>query len=148
METYELLRIRLVLKNNRTSSKVIYSELSYTITGICFAVHKELGRFAREKQYCDLLETKFQDAHILSQRELSIGNSGNIIDFLIDSKIILEAKAKRTLLSEDYRQIQNYLQATNLRLGLLVNFHAEHIMPKRIVRIEQGAPDTKIASRV
>ncbi|HBV01334.1 MAG TPA: GxxExxY protein [Candidatus Taylorbacteria bacterium] len=123
-------------KNNRTSLKVIHPELSYTITGICFAVHKELGQYAREKQYCDLLEDKLKEADMPFQRELRIGESGNILDFLIDNKIAFEAKAKKILLPEDYRQIQNYLQIANVQLGLLVNFRAEHILPKRIVRID------------
>lgn len=134
-------------ENNRTSSKVIYPELSYTVTGICFTTHKELGRFARERQYCDLFEEKLKAAQISYQRELRVGDSGNILDFLIDSKIVFEAKAKRILLPEDYRQIQNYLQMTNLQLGLLVNFHTEHILPKRIIRIESES-DRKALSKV
>lgn len=122
--------------NNRTSSKVVYPELSFKITGLCFRVHTELGRFAREKQYCDLLQDLLEKESVSFQRELSIGSSGNILDFLIDNKIILEAKAKRVLLSEDYRQIQNYLQITGPKLGLLINFRNEHIFPKRILKID------------
>lgn len=43
---------------NNTNIKIIYPELSYLITGICFAVHNELGRFSREKQYSDAIEKK------------------------------------------------------------------------------------------
>ena len=48
------------IKNN----KIIYPELSYLITGICFDIHNVNGRFLREKQYGDLLENKFKDIHI------------------------------------------------------------------------------------
>jgi len=41
--------------------KVIYPELSYKLTGVCFKVQDELGRFAKEKQYCERLEAKFVD---------------------------------------------------------------------------------------
>jgi hypothetical protein len=35
---------------------ILYFDLSYKITGICLEVKKELGRFAREKQFCDRYE--------------------------------------------------------------------------------------------
>lgn len=42
------------------NEKIIYPKLSYTITGLCFDVHNELGRYARERQYCDLIEKKIK----------------------------------------------------------------------------------------
>ena len=42
------------------------------------------------------------------------------------------------LTSEDYRQIQHYLQETQMRLGLLVNFRETCIKPVRIVRIDDA----------
>ena len=41
------------------AGKVIYPELSYVINGILFSTHNELGCFAREKQYGDVIERKF-----------------------------------------------------------------------------------------
>ncbi len=116
---------------------LLYPELSYTITGACFAVHNELGQFAREKQYGDLLEKKLTEAELVFVREQTIGNGGNIADFVIESSIVLEIKAKRLLLSSDFRQIQNYLQESRLKLGLLVNFRNKYLKPARIIRIEK-----------
>ncbi|MBM3257048.1 MAG: GxxExxY protein [Candidatus Liptonbacteria bacterium] len=118
------------------NQKLIHPELSYTITGICFAAHNELGRFGREKQYCDFLEAKFKEIGLPYKREYSIGETGNIVDFLIDDKIVLEAKSKRLLNKEDFYQTQRYLQNLNKKLGLLVNFRNRYLKPVRIVKIE------------
>ena len=128
--------------NIRTTAKifkpnaVLYPELSYSITGICFTVHKELGPYAREKQYGDAIETILKESGIPYEREVRIGESGNILDFLVEGKLALELKAKRALLSMDYRQIQNYLQHSGVRLGILINFRETYIKPQRIVRID------------
>ncbi|TSC70418.1 MAG: hypothetical protein CEO12_352 [Parcubacteria group bacterium Gr01-1014_46] len=121
--------------NRNTSEKVIYPQLSYVITGILFSVHNELGQFAREKQYCDLIETKLKESNVKYKRELRIGNNGNTLDFLIENKIVLETKSTRRLVEDHFRQIQNYLQQTLLDLGILVNFRYKYIKPIRIIRI-------------
>lgn len=127
------------MDTNDTNEKLIHPELSYLVAGICFDVHNRLGRYAREKQYCDLIEEKLKESKIPYKREYVLANSGNKIDFLIDEKIILEAKAKRFLLKEDYYQTQRYLQALDKRLGLLVNFRHRYLKPQRVVRIDTSA---------
>jgi GxxExxY protein len=77
--------------------KLLHSELSYKIVGICFDVHNELGRFAREKQYGNLITTKLKEANIKFQRELQISDTGNVLDFLIDEKIVLELKCEEII---------------------------------------------------
>ena len=124
-----------IATNNKVSEKVLHPELSYQITGILFNVHNELGPYAREKQYGDLIERKLKECKIPYEREVNIGDSGNILDFIIDKKIILELKAIRILTRESYRQTQNYLQQTGLDLGLLVNFRNKYVKPARIIRI-------------
>ena len=118
------------------NSKVIHPELSYTITGILFDVHNELGQYAREKQYGDLIEKKLKEIEMSYKREIPISDSGNILDFIINNKIVLELKAARILTKENYRQIQNYLQQTNIKLGLLVNFRNKYLKPARVIRID------------
>ena len=121
---------------NNIAEKVIYPELSYTTVGIAYSVHNEVGRYSREKQYGDVFETKLKEAGIPFKRELKVGDTGNIIDFLIDDKIAVELKAKRMLVKEDYYQLQRYLQCLDIKLGLLVNFRSKYLSPTRVVKIE------------
>ncbi len=122
-----------------TEGKLIYPELSYLLTGIFFATHNELGRFCRERQYGDSLERRLRELKVPYSREYRIGESGNQVDFIIDDKIIVEIKAKRLLVKEDYYQLQRYLQSLQKRLGLLVNFQNQFLKPLRIVRIDTDA---------
>ncbi len=122
--------------------ELIYPQLSYKINGICFKVQNELGRFAKEKQYSDRLEQLLKQNGIEYQREVKINLKtlepnnfigGNIVDFIIGNKIIIECKAKRFITKDDYYQIQRYLESTSLKLGLIVNFRDRYLKPKRII---------------
>ncbi len=122
--------------DTNNTNKLIFPELSYSIIGICFSVHNDLGRYCREKQYCDAIEKRLKEIKIPYKREFCIGNTGDIVDFLIDNKIILEVKTKRLLTKEDYFQLQRYLQSANIKLGILINFRQVYLKPKRIVKID------------
>lgn len=109
------------------------------IVGICFDVHNELGRYCREKQYCDLLENKLILLKIPYRREYKVVGTGNIVDFVIDDKIVIEVKAKPLILKEDYYQTQRYLQILDKKLGLIINFRSRYLKPLRILKIETDA---------
>lgn len=125
--------------NHTNNDKLIFPKLSYVLTGSCFEVHNELGRFAREKQYCNALEEKIKELELPYVREFIVKNTGNILDFVIDNKIILEIKAKRAILKEDYYQTQRYLQILNLKLGLLINFRNRYLKSIRVIKIDTDA---------
>src|SRR3989344_6600054 len=99
-----------IKKRGENMGKLIYPELSYVLTGVCFDVHNTQGRFSREKQYGDSIEEKLKERKVAYKREYNIGG-GNIIDFLIEDKIILEIKAKKLITKEDFYQLQRYLQS-------------------------------------
>ena len=127
-------------KLQKNNSKLIYPELSYKINGIIFKVKKELGENVNEKQACDKVEFYFKEEEIPYIREFILPTSfegetkgRNRIDFIVDDKIIIEAKSKRFISPEDYHQIQRYLQAIDKKLGILVNFRDKRIIPKRIL---------------
>jgi len=122
--------------NTNKEGKLIYPELSYIITGICFEIHNRLGRYSREKQYKDAIAEKLEEINIPYKKEFNVKDTGNIIDFIIDDKIILEIKAKRFITKEDYYQTQRYLQILKIKLGLLINFNNRYLKPSRVVRID------------
>ena len=125
----------------KTSEKVLYPELSYTINGILFAVHNELGFYAKEKQYGDLIEKKLKEIQIPYKREQRISDTGNILDFIIDDCLVLEIKTVRFITNENFRQIQNYLQQTGIILGILVNLRSKFVKPLRVIRLDSKKPD-------
>lgn len=124
----------------RDKEKVVYPELSYLVYGFCFKAHKELGRFRNEKQYGDAIEKLLKDSGLKYEREMKIPISfdgekagRNIVDFLIDDKILLELKTKNFLTKADYFQTKRYLVSCNKKLGILVNFRQATLTPKRIL---------------
>ncbi len=114
--------------------ELLHRELSYELQGILFTVHNEIGRFGREKQYGDLFEQRLKEKSIQYHRELRVGDTGNIVDFLIEEKVVVEFKSKAYLMAADYDQIKRYLDILNLELGILINFRSERLNPKRILR--------------
>lgn len=91
----------------------------------------------QKKQFADLLETKIIGKGWNYRREERIAESGNIIDFIIQDKVIIEVKSKPFLLKTDYYQLQRYLHSTQIKLGILVNFREQHLNPKRVLLANQ-----------
>ena len=120
------------------TAKLLHPELSYQIVGICFDVHNELGRFAREKQYGNSIEIRLKESKLNFNRELRNSESGNIFDFIIEDKIILELKSKDLVTKLDYFQLQRYLHSSGVELGILVNFRNKYLRPKRILKIDKN----------
>ena len=84
-----------------------FPDLSYEINGLLFKTHNELGRFKLEKQYYDLFEKyliknkfKFQREKDLRKIFTEIELKGNIPDFVIEDKIIIDFKNKNLLLKK------------------------------------------------
>jgi GxxExxY protein len=129
-------------------NNLIYPELSYKITGLCFQAQNELGCFAKEKQYADYLEILLVKNKISYLREAKVAFiakdnkiSRNLADFIIEQKIIIECKTKNFITKEDYYQIQRYLSATNIKLGLIINFRNHYLKPKRIINYSYRSPE-------
>jgi GxxExxY protein len=117
--------------------EIIYKKESYFLTGLFFKVHDKLGRFAKEKQYCNELEKVFIENNVDYKREYTFSKDcdemqkGDRVDFMVYCKIIIEVKAKPLITKDDYAQTQRYLKAANCKLGLIVNFRNNYVKPKR-----------------
>jgi len=122
-------------------SNFLYKDLTYKIIGVCMEVHKELGKGFSEVVYGDALEIEFQDNNInfIREKSFKISYKGNILkrtykaDFVIEDKIILEIKAIKILTTSHIQQTLNYLAASKLNVGLLINFGEDRLSYKRIV---------------
>src|SRR3989338_4976633 len=120
--------------------KILHKELSYKINGILFKVHNNLGRFCKHDQYCEAVESILKEEKIKYQREIeipikfnNIKLTGNILDFLIEDKFVLDVKCKKEITIKDYVQMKRYLRATGKNLGIIVNFAEKSARIKRIL---------------
>lgn len=125
---------------NKKRTEIVHPKESYVLTGIFYGIQNRLGRFCREKQYGDELEKELKLKNINYAREFTLkdlGNKveGNIVDFIIDGKILVDLKAKKFITKEDYYQMLRYLDSSGLKLGLIVNFSSTYLKPKRIINL-------------
>lgn len=121
---------------------IIYKEESYKIVGAAFKVYNTLGAGFLEAVYQEALEIELQRQGIPYEREkeLKIVYDGMELkqtykaDFVCYGKIIVELKAVSALDDAHRAQVYNYLHATGLKMGLLLNFgNAEELEKQRIV---------------
>ena len=121
---------------------LLYEAQSYQILGACFEVYREKGCGFLELVYqeCLQIELPLRGVPFIAQKPLALEYKGCPLqaryepDFDCHEKIILELKAVTELADEHRAQVQNYLKATQLKLGLLVNFgHYPKVQCERIV---------------
>ena len=115
----------------------------HAILGAVFEVYQEMGCGFLEAVYQECLEREFRLRSIpfSAQAMLKIPYKGENLrqtyqpDFICYDKIILELKAVSQLAPEHQAQVHNYLKATGLQVGYLINFgHYPKIEFERIVR--------------
>ncbi|MCG2726273.1 MAG: GxxExxY protein [Elusimicrobia bacterium] len=109
---------------------LIYKDESYLIQGAVFEVYKEMGNGYLEAVYQECLEIEFSKNNIpfVSKKNLEIKYKGDKLnqtykpDFILFDKIIVEIKGVKIIAKEHQAQVLNYLKATGLKLGLVINF--------------------------
>ena len=118
----------------------LHQELTGKIIGACINVHNEVGCGFHEKVYQEALAIVLEESGIPFEREkhLPIEFHGRILDcdyiadFVIDNAVILELKAVSDMSSLFEAQVINYLKATGLQIGLLINFGQRELQVKRL----------------
>lgn len=121
-------------------SDLIYEQESYVIRGAVFEVYKEMGSGFLEPVYQECLEKELtlRGVPFVARGALTLRYKGEVLrqtyepDFICFEQIILELKAVKSIAPEHRAQLMNYLRATGLKLGFLINFNA---LPK--VEIER-----------
>jgi GxxExxY protein len=121
-------------------SELILKQECYRIVGAAMDVYNTLGPGFLEAVYQEALEIDLAARGIVfvPQQELRILYKGQTLkktyaaDFLVFNQVIVEIKALNQLTPREEAQPLNYLKATELSLGLLINFgHAEKLEWKR-----------------
>lgn len=114
---------------------------TYAIIGAAMKVHSELKSGFLESVYQDALEVEFKKQNIPYEREKKLPvfysgvelNSYYKADFVCYDSIIVELKALTKLSGTEESQIINYLKASKLKTGLLLNFGSKSLYYKRYV---------------
>ena len=123
-----------------TSDQQFLNELSQTVIGLAFKVANALGRGFVEQVYENALahELTKQSVRFKQQDPLVVVYDGAIvgdfrIDLVVEGQLIVEIKAVAELSRAHEGQLQNYLKASRLKLGLLLNFGAQSVQISRRV---------------
>ena len=112
------------------TEKILFKDESYAIQGAIFDVYREMGCGFLESVYQECLEKEFrlQNIPFVSQAELKLTYKGEPLvqtykpDFICFNQIIVELKAVKAIAPEHQAQVINYLKASGMKLGILVNF--------------------------
>lgn len=116
------------------------NEITYKINGAIFEVNRVLGPGFLEKVYENalLIELREMGLQVKSQVPIAVIYKGRnvgeyIADLYVEDKVIVELKTVENLTRLHEAQLLNYLKATGVKVGLLVNFQNKKAQIKRMV---------------
>lgn len=122
-------------------TELLHKELTYEIIGAAMEVHATLGPGFLESVYQEAfsLELLATEIPFESEKRLEIFYKSIKLekhfeaDFVCGNSVIVEIKALSALTNEHQSQVLNYLKATGIKVGLLINFGAKSLEHKRLV---------------
>jgi GxxExxY protein len=116
------------------------NDITYKINGAIFEVNKILGPGFLEKVYENalLLELKNRGLEADKQVPIKVNYKNNLVgeyfaDILVENQVIIELKTAVNLDNNHEAQLLNYLKATGIKVGILVNFKQTRAEIKRMV---------------
>ena len=111
------------------TTALLQSRLTRIVIREFFAVYNELGFGFLESVYEEALARALRTAglRVQQQAELRVYFRGLAIgsfraDLLVESSLVLEIKAAERIVNSHLAQVRNYLKATDIEVGLLLNF--------------------------
>jgi GxxExxY protein len=111
----------------------------YDVMGAAMNVINTLGHGFAEKVYENALAVEFSQKNIsfLKQPEFEVTYKGIVIghyipDFIVNADTIVEIKTISAIGQNEIGQVLNYLKATNLKTGLILNFKNPKLEWKRV----------------
>lgn len=127
------------------------TELTEKIIKACYEVANELGAGFLESVYLNalLIVLRQMGLKAFSQFRIKVEFRGQIIgefiaDILVEDKVIIELKAVSSLAPEHSAQVINYLKATDMETGLLVNFGRPRIEVRHLYHPRLNKQDTRM----
>lgn len=121
-------------------TELLYSDLTEIIRQAAFEVHQYFGSGFLEKVYENTLKYKLEQLEMNVYQQysipvyfISIKVGEYFADLIVENKIIIELKAISNLDRIHMAQVKNYLKATKIKLGLLINFGTPKLQFKRII---------------
>lgn len=127
--------------NNKNTTELIYPKESYELIGVAMETHNALGDIYQEKHYQKVFAQKLEKLGIPFEREkqLKVKTADGcevgvfFADFVVYDKILIEFKKIDYIHYNDIKQVLRYLDATGLKLGIIINFKPNRLQYKRII---------------
>ncbi|MBC8217288.1 MAG: GxxExxY protein [Planctomycetes bacterium] len=125
--------------------ELLHSEITGPVIGAAMEVHKILGPGFLESVYDEAfaIELDLRNIHYERQHSIDIFYKGKlakqfVCDFIIENVVVVELKALSQLGDVEKAQILNYLKATRLPVGLLLNFGTRSLEYKRFANTKSA----------
>ena len=127
------------MESNQAKIELLHAALTDQIIKAFYNVYNSLGYGFLEKVYENALafELREMGLSVECQKPLNVSYRNQIVgeyfaDLVVEGKVIIELKAMETIHEAHLRQLQNYLKATEIEVGLLLNFGPKPEFKRRV----------------
>ncbi|MBY0512355.1 MAG: GxxExxY protein [Gemmataceae bacterium] len=128
---------------------MLHEELTRQIIGCAYRVYNAMGHGFLESVYenCMLIELRRAGLRVENQHPIKVHYQGQVVgsfeaDLFVEGVVIVELKSVSTLVKVHEVQLVNYLKATGIDTGLLLNFGLDRVEVRRKLRTLPDDPDS------